>query len=122
LSQWIDDNYGLADEQNGFRKWRSTVDQIASLTNIIDVLKNLRRPTFCAFIDNKKTYDTIDRHLLWGKLTSLGVDTKMCLAIKSLYNGVTCSVRLNSFNTDWFSVNCGLKQQCPLSPLYLIFS
>ena len=41
----------------------------------------------------------------------------MCLAIKSLYNGVTCSMRLNSFNTDWFSVNCGLKQQCPLSPL-----
>jgi hypothetical protein len=73
-------------------KKKSTVDQIASLTNIIDVLKKLRRPTFCAFIDYKKTYDTIDRHLLWGKLTSLGVDTQMCLAIKSLYNGVTCSV------------------------------
>jgi hypothetical protein len=55
--------------------------------------------------------------LLWGKLTSLGVDSKMCLAIKLLYNGVTCSVRFNSINTDWFSVNCGLKQQCPLSPL-----
>jgi phage tail protein X len=37
LSQWIGDNNGLADEQNGFRKGRSTVDQIASLSNIIDV-------------------------------------------------------------------------------------
>ena len=55
--------------------------------------------------------------MLWGKLTSLGVDTNMCLAIKSLYNGVKCSVRINSFNTDWFSVNCGLKQICHLSPL-----
>jgi hypothetical protein len=34
LSQWIDDNNGLVEEQNGFRKGRSTVDQIASLTNI----------------------------------------------------------------------------------------
>ena len=34
LSQWIDDNNGLADEQNGFRKGRSIVDQIAPLTNI----------------------------------------------------------------------------------------
>jgi hypothetical protein len=41
----------------------------------------------------------------------------MCLAIKSLYNGVKCPVRINSFSTDWFSVNCGLKQTCPLSPL-----
>lgn len=39
LSQWIDDNNGLADEQNGFRN--DTIDQIASLTNIIDVRKKL---------------------------------------------------------------------------------
>jgi len=122
LSQWIDDNNGLADEQNGFRKGRSTVDQIASLTNIIDVREKLRKSTFCGFIDFKKAYDTIDRNLLWGKLTSLGIDTKMCLAIKSLYNGVKCSVRINSFNTDWFSVNCGLKQDIPFHLFYLIFS
>ena len=117
MSQWIDDNNGLAGEQHGFRKGRSTVDQIASLTNIIDVRKTLRKSAFCAFIDFKKAYDTIDRNLLWRKLTSLGVDTEMCLAIKSLYNGVACSVRLNSFNTDCFSVNCGLKQGFPLSLL-----
>ena len=34
-----------------------------------------------------------------------------------MYNGVKCSVRINSFNTDWFSVNCGLKQGSPLLPL-----
>ena len=70
LSQWIYDNNGLADEQKSFRKGRSTVDQITSLTNI-----NIH-----------------------------------CLAIKSLYNGAKCSVRVNSFSTDWFSVKCGLKQ------------
>ena len=77
LSQWIDNNNGLADEQNGLRMGRSSVDQIASLTNIIDVRKKLRKSIFCAFIDFKKAYDTIDRNSLWGKLTSLGVDTKM---------------------------------------------
>ena len=81
MSQWIDDNNGLADEQNGFRKGRSTIDQIASLTNIIDVRKKLRKSTFCAFIDFKKAYDTIDRNLLWGKLTSLGVDKKCVLLL-----------------------------------------
>jgi hypothetical protein len=32
LTQWVDDNDLLADEQNGFRKERSTVDQLSSLT------------------------------------------------------------------------------------------
>jgi phage tail protein X len=116
LSQWIDYNNGLADE----KKWFSHGKKFSrsNNTNIIDVRKKLRKSTFCAFIDFKKAYDTIDRNLLWGKLTSLGVDTKMCLAIKSLYNGFTCSVRLNSFNTDWFSVNCDFL----FHPSYLIFS
>ena len=61
LSQWIDDNNGMGDEQNGVRMGRSSVDQIASLTNIIDVRKKLRISTFCAFIDFKKAYDAIDR-------------------------------------------------------------
>ena len=39
LTQWVDDNDLLADEQNGFRKERSTVDQLSSLTNIIEVRK-----------------------------------------------------------------------------------
>jgi hypothetical protein len=45
---WVDDNDLLTDEQNGFRKERSTVDQLYSLTNIIEVRKKLRKSSFCA--------------------------------------------------------------------------
>jgi hypothetical protein len=54
LTQWVDDNDLLADERNGFRKERSTVDQLYSLTNIIEVMKKLRKSSFCAIIDFKK--------------------------------------------------------------------
>ncbi len=33
-----------------------------------------------------------------------------------MYEGVTCSVRLNGIYTDWFNVNIGVKQGCILSP------
>jgi hypothetical protein len=33
LAQWVDDNNLLADEQNGFRKGRSTIYQLSTLTN-----------------------------------------------------------------------------------------
>lgn len=84
LSQWVDDNNLLADEQNGFRQKRSTVDQISTLTSIIDIRKKLRKSTFCAFIDFKKPYETIHRDILWSKLNKLGIAKTFCAAIQSI--------------------------------------
>ena len=42
-------------------------------------------------------------------------------ALASLYENVSCCVRLNGFKTDWFSVTCGLKQGCNLSTILLKF-
>ncbi|XP_063436893.1 ankyrin repeat domain-containing protein 50-like [Mytilus trossulus] len=35
---------------------------------------------------------------------------------KSLYENVTCKVRVNDRHTPWFNVDCGVKQGCLLSP------
>ena len=43
LSKWVEENEILTGEENGFRKTRSTVDQISSLSNII----NTRKRTVC---------------------------------------------------------------------------
>ena len=117
LSSWAEQNDKIVDEQNGFRKSRSTTDHILSLTSIIDTRKKVKKSTFCAFIDFKKAYDTIDRNLLWKRLSDIGVSGKMFSALKSLYVSVRSCVRVNSFNTDWFDVHCGLRQGCILSPL-----
>ena len=116
-STWLDHNNIIVEGQNGFRKGRSTIDHISSLTNIIETRKKLRKPTFCAFIDFKKAYDTVNREILWVKLEKLGFSGLLLNAIKSLYSNVMSSVKLNGFTTDWFSVHCGLKQGCSLSPL-----
>jgi hypothetical protein len=58
------------------------------LTNIIDVRRKLRKPTFCVFIDFKKAYDTINRNILWKKLNTLGVTDNFCSAIKYIYANV----------------------------------
>ena len=80
--------------------------------NIIDTRKKFKKSTFCAFIDFKKNYDTINRSILWKRLSDIGISGKMIQAIKSLYACVKSCVRLNSYKTD-----CGLRQGCVLSPL-----
>ena len=73
LTEWAESRDIIVDEQNGFRKKRSTVDHISSLTSIIDTRKKHKLSTFCAFIDFRKVYDSINRSKLWQRLSEIGV-------------------------------------------------
>ena len=117
VGSWCEQNDKIVDEQNGFRKNRSTTDHISSLTNIIETRKKRKLSTYCAFFDFRKAYDCINRGLLWGKLEKVGIGGKLLGAIKSLYTSVSCCVRVNNLTTDWFDVSCGLRQGCNLSPV-----
>ena len=55
--------------------------------------------------------------LLWHNLSVLGVNGKMLNSLKSLYEHVQCTVRVNGCHSDWFDVHVSLKQGCVLSPL-----
>ncbi|XP_053402567.1 uncharacterized protein LOC128557926 [Mercenaria mercenaria] len=57
LAKWTESNNIICDEQNGFVKGKSTIDQVQSLTTIIETRKLKKLPTFTAFIDFKKAYD-----------------------------------------------------------------
>ena len=108
----------LLDEQNGFRKSRSCIDHIFTLTQIVESRLIAKRSTFIAYVDFSKAYDTICREKLWFKLDKLGItsDSKFSMALQSLYQNVQCAVRLNKHLSNWFDVNVGLKQGCLLSP------
>ena len=112
----MDTNGYIRDEQNGFLKGRSTVDHLASLTNLIETRKLNKKDTFVAFVDFSAAYDRINRSLLWKKLEALGIDGKMLKCLQSLYHNVSSCVRLSpSVLTDWFKVGTGLRQGCIVS-------
>ena len=117
LEAWVDENNLLCDEQNGFRKSRSTLDHLSTLTSIIETRKANKTDTYVAFIDFSKAYDSIPRNNLWAKLKQKGLCGRLYNALISLYKTVKSCVRINGLTTDFFDVNCGLKQGCLLSPL-----
>ena len=120
LVSWNEQQNIIVDEQNGFRKKRSTLDHLTTLTSILKPEKSKKVNILC-LIDFKKAFDTVNRDILWHKLQHIGIKDKLFSAIKGLYDKVICTVRINGFNTDWFTVKCGLKQDCPLSPILFSF-
>ena len=119
LYEWTNVNNIIPDEQNGFRKKRSCIDHVSTLTSIIDTRRKLRKSTYTAFIDFSKAFDRVNRNILWSKLGGLGINNncKMLNALKSLYVDVQSCVRVNGYYSEWFDVSNGLKQGCILSPL-----
>ena len=103
--------------QNGFRRNGNTIDHLSSITSIIETRKLRKLSTFAAFVDFKKTYDSVNRALLFNKLEQLGTSSKMIRALRSFFNNVQSCIKLHGNITDWFSVNTGLKQDCIISPL-----
>ena len=47
-----------------------------------------QRDLFAVFVDLSKTFDTVDRELLWKNLGKLGCPVKFVCVIKSFHDGI----------------------------------
>ena len=117
LNIWSETNGMVEDEQNGFRKGRSTLEHLSSLTTIIETRKSASISTFVSFVDFSKAYDRVPRDLLWLKLEKMGLNGNLLNSLQSIYQQVQCWVRVHGSLTKFFNVGTGLKQGCLLSPI-----
>ena len=122
LQKFLEANATLVDEQNGFRAARSCIDHIFTLVIILRYRKSQGKSTFISFIDFKKAFDSVDRHLLLYKLSKIGIVGNIYFAISSLYSSPKSRVILNDLATDWFECPIGVKQGDTISPtLFAIY-
>ena len=117
LESYLEGNQLLCEEQNGFRKRRSCIDNIMMLTMIGRKIIKRKGSMFGGFIDLKKAYDSVDRCALWNRLKSLGIGGKIFDSIKAIYSDLKCKVKVGDKCSDSFPVDVGLRQGCVLSPI-----
>ena len=112
----------LREEQAGFRAGRSTVDQIFSIRRIIEKRWEYGLPTYCAFVDLQKAYDSVWRRALWRVAQSYDIPGKLIKLLQSWYEGITNCVKIDGEHSRWFGQKTGLRQGCVMSPsLFNIF-
>ena len=104
LQSWCDTKNIIVDEQNGFRAGRSCQDQLLTLVNLIQSGKHAGASVFVAFVDFSKAYDSVNRKLLWKKLSDLGVGHQYLQALKTLYTDVKGVVLINGEMSEVFEI------------------
>ena len=76
VNDWVENNNIVSDAQFGLRKGRSSVDAILVLNAVIQKILNEKKRLYCAFIDLKKAFDSINLHNVWYKLFKQGLNGK----------------------------------------------
>ena len=116
LLTWLDDREIIVEAQAGFRKGYSTIDNMFVLQGIVHKYLTRRRKLYCAFIDFKKAFDTVNRDALWVVLKGIGIKGSLLKVLQSMYTSVSSCVRCPGGYTEFFDCLRGLKQGCNLSP------
>ena len=118
---WAETHNVKAKGQAGFRKDYRTTDNIFVLRSLIDRQREARQKgkagkLYCCFVDIRKAFDTVPRHLLWQVLKDLGIYGCILDIMKSMYAQDSAAVRSMQGISAVFRCLLGVKQGCPLSP------
>ena len=116
IDQWLNTNDVIVEEQAGFRKGYSTIDNIFVLNCLVNRHLTRKKKLYVAFIDFKKAFDSVSRLALWNILEKYGFSGKISQVLRSIYNEVKCCVRTENAISEFFPCFRGLKQGCKCSP------
>ena len=106
----------LRDNQAGFRKNRSCVDQITTLRLIVEQSLEWNSSLYINFIDYEKAFDSVDRDMLRKIMRHYGIPEKIVNLVRSLFVGTNCQVSHDGQLSEPFQINTGVRQGCLLSP------
>jgi hypothetical protein len=107
----------LSDAQSAFRKGRGIGDAVFTLRMTMARCKEFNVPMHMAFVDLRKAYDSVHRPTLWLILRRYGVHEKLRELLSDLHVGTQAAVKLCGQQSEFFNVECGVRQGCVIAPL-----
>ena len=120
LSNWAEANKKFNKQQNGFRKNRSTNDNLFKLFETIKLGFCKGHPTTGIFLDVEKAFDQVWYDGLLFKLTSMGLNRKLIRWISNFLYQRKLIISINDQLSDPITPIHGVPQGSPLSPILFI--
>ena len=118
-------NYALSHnfvrpEQFGFRNKEECISLYISIREICQRRKfntEGSAPTYLAFLDLQKAYDSVPIYNILTKLYKLGIRGNCHQFLTNLYLSSKARARVNGDLSNEFPIHRGVRQGCPLSPI-----
>uniref|UniRef100_A0A8C4S006 Reverse transcriptase domain-containing protein n=1 Tax=Erpetoichthys calabaricus TaxID=27687 RepID=A0A8C4S006_ERPCA len=107
----------ISQDQTGFIKGRHPSSNLRRLFNVIYSPAKSNTPEILLSLDTEKAFDKIEWNYLFTALEKFGFGPNICAWIKLLYTNPEASVCINNICSDYFKLERGTRQGCPLSPL-----
>ena len=115
LTWYLERNKVITEHQNGFRRRRSTIDNLVTLeTSIRDAFVGKKHLVFI-FFDLEKAYDTTWKHGILLDLYKTGLRGRLPMFICDFLSGRYFKVRVRNIYSDPYSQEAGVPQDSILS-------
>ena len=109
-------------DQSGFIKGRDIACTLRELADIIEYERKSDGQSFVLAIDFKKAFDTISMDFIIKAIGQYGFGENFIKWIKVILNNRTASVKNGGHISREFSLERGVRQGCPLSPLIFVLA
>ena len=105
----------INEDQTGYVKGRYIGQNIRLIQDIMKVTEAENIPGIALFIDFKKAFDSLDWNFLFKTLEAFNFGPQIQQWIKTFYNNCSSCVMNNGFASEFFKIQRGVRQGCPLS-------
>ena len=106
--------------QTGFLKNRYIGENIRLLFEVLDDVEKFNKPALLFFSDFEKAFDSVNHNFIFKCLNHFNFGESFINWIRLFYNDSKSCIINNGFLSDFFPIERGVRQGCPISPYLFI--
>ena len=112
----------ISKDQSGYLKGRNISINIRSIFDIIDHVENTKSSGLLAFLDFEKAFDKLNWTFIQKSLQHFGFGEHFREWVTILYTNIESCIINNGTTSQYFPINSGIRQGCPLSALIFVIA